>query len=204
MVKSIGAQALAALAAGLGLCGCLNFSSLDNLDTAPVADTPFSKALSEDYAFLAHSFGEVGQASYTSFDQDRSIPLANTDSHVAALANAFAQKALMLSRGEVVDPEPSSDVNTHELRDRLVRALTPGRDAYPRDAARAQADWDCWRLNLTAPSQAAAAARCHRSFEVTLARIESEAQAVAAAQATAAKSKGTAAANPDTDSDQTP
>lgn len=168
------ARPLLMAAAGMMLTGCINFSPLDDLDTATPPPSPFAMALYRDYVFLARSFGEVGQASYTSFDERGSIPLTETDLSVAALANAFAQKALVLSRGEVVDPEPSRDIKTHTLRDRLVRALTPGRDGFPRDAARAQADWDCWRLNERVSSQAAAAERCRQSFNVTLPRLESE------------------------------
>jgi hypothetical protein len=174
MAIRIGARPLVVLAASMALGGCINFSSLDDLDTAPQPATPFAQALYKDYVFLAHSFGDVGQASYTSFDQNSSIPLTETDLSVAALANAFAAKALQLAKGEPVDPEPSRDVNTHTMRDRLVRTLAAGRDSFPRDAARAQADWDCWRLNDRSSTQATAAEQCRRSFEVTLPRLETE------------------------------
>jgi len=173
----------AVLLASLALAGCINFSPLDDLQTATPPADPFSLALYQNYTFLAHSFGDVGQSVYTSFDQDSSIPLTETDVSVATLANTFANKALALSQGQVVDPEPSRDITTHELRDRLVRALTPGRDDFPRDAARAQADWDCWRLNLLASSQRASAERCHQSFNVTLVRLETETAAMDAQKA---------------------
>jgi len=194
MANKIGARPLVALAAGTLLAGCVNFSPLDDLETATPPPTPFAQALFKNYVFLAQSFGNVGQAGYASFDQDSSIPLTAADLSVAALANAFAQKALLLSRDEVVDPEPSRDVKTHELRDRLVRALTPGRDDFPRDAARAQADWDCWRLNERASTQASSAQQCRKSFEVTLPRLEAEtAAAVQAADAAAKAAKDKAA-----------
>jgi len=60
-----------------------------------------------------------------------------------------------------------------------VRALTPGRDTFPRDAARAQADYDCWMLNATVPSQAQAAAQCRHSLDATLPRLENEVHATA-------------------------
>jgi len=197
MANRISARPLVGLAAGLVLSGCVNFSSLDDLETAPPPADPFSLALFQDYAFIARSFGQVGQASYTSFDQEGSIPLTETDLSLAALANTFAHKALALTKGELVDPEPSRDVNTHELRDRLVRALNPGRDSFPRDAARAQADWDCWRLNERSSTQTAAAAQCHRSFDVTLPRLEAEVAAQAkAAEAAQAAAKAAAAPGP--------
>ncbi len=129
MAKSIDARPLLLAAAGLALAGCVNFSALDNLQDAPPPKDAFSLALFQDYTFLAHSFGDVGQAQYTSFDQDASIPLTKTDASVADLANTFAEKALQLSQGDVVDPEISRDVKTHELRERLIRALNIGRKA---------------------------------------------------------------------------
>ena len=166
---------VAGAAAGLLLAGCVNFSALDNLkDASPPTDSPFGNALFLDYAFLAHSFGDVGQASYTAFDQDASISLADRSSDVAALANNFASKALLLSNGSLVDPEPSQDLVSHGLRDRLVRALDPGRNTVPRDAARAQADYDCWMLNATVASQARAAAVCRSALDISLSRLEAE------------------------------
>jgi OOP family OmpA-OmpF porin len=58
------------------------------------------------------------------------------------------------------------------MRDRLVHALGEGRDSFPEDAARAQADYDCWVLNGTVPSQAAASAQCRASLGMTLAQLE--------------------------------
>jgi len=84
---------------------------------------------------------------------------------------------------EAGDPEPSLDIKTHELRDRLLRALVSGRDVFPRDAARAQADWDCWRLNATVATQLPASEACHKSFEITLPRLEAELVPVVAAKA---------------------
>jgi hypothetical protein len=182
MATKFDARPLLALCA-VALAGCVNFSPLDDLDAAPQPADPFNQALFKNYTFLAKSFGQVGQAQYGSFDQDASIPLTETEGNVADLANTYADKAMRLTRDEVVDPEPSRDIKTHEQRDRLVRALAIARDAYPRDAARAQADWDCWRLNLRISTQATAAEKCRQSLEVTLPRLESEATVVAAAKA---------------------
>jgi hypothetical protein len=178
MAKRLDGRPLLILA--VALAGCVNFSPLDDLDTTPPPSDAFNLALYRNYAFLARSFGQVGQAQYNTFDRDSSTPLATIDQSVADLANAYAAKALKLTRDEMVDPEPSRDIQTHAERDRLVRSLGIARDAYPRDAARAQADWDCWHLNLRVASQAAAAERCHQSFEMTLPRLEAEATAVAA------------------------
>jgi outer membrane protein OmpA-like peptidoglycan-associated protein len=174
-------------AAGLLLAGCINFSALDDLrDAPPPTGSPFDQALFQDYTFLARSFGDVGQASYTAFDQQGSISLTKTDSDIAGLANNYASKALQLSRGEAVDPEPSQNLASHKQRDRLVRALTPGRDAFPRDAARAQADYDCWMLNAALTSQTQPAAQCLASLDVTLSRLEGEVRAIPQTPAEAA------------------
>lgn len=182
MATKFDARPLLVLCA-VALAGCVNFSPLDDLETATPPADPFNQALFKNYSFLAKSFGAVGQAQYGSFDQDASIPLTQTEGRVADLANTYADKAMRLTRDELVDPEPSRDIKTHEQRDRLVRALATAKDVYPRDAARAQADWDCWRVNLRVASQANAAEKCRQSFEVTLARLESEATVVAAEKA---------------------
>jgi hypothetical protein len=203
MANRIGARPLLALAAGLALTGCMNFSPIDDLSTASPPSTPFALALYKNYTFLAQSFGDVGQARFSSFDEDGSIPLTETDASVADLANSFAEKAVLLSKGQIVDPEPSRDTRTHELRDRLARALAPGRDSFPRDAARAQADWDCWRLNSLASSQAAAAEQCRRSLEVTLPRLEAEVASLPKPAATDAQ-KAAAPAEGAADTSETP
>lgn len=192
MAIRVDARPLLVLA--VALAGCVNFSPLDDLQAATPPADPFNLALYKDYSFLAKTFGPVGQAQYGSFDQDASIPLTETEGNVAELANVYADKALRLTRDEVVDPEPSRDIKTHEQRDRLVRALAIAHDVYPRDAARAQADWDCWRLNLNVEGQRASAEKCRQSFEITLARLETEATAVAADKAKADEAKKKAAA----------
>lgn len=191
MAMKIDARPLLILAVALG--GCINFSPLDDIDVASPPSDPFQLALYKNYSFLAKSFGQVGQAQYGSFDQNGSIPLTSTELNVADLANAYAQKALKLTRDEVVDPEPSRDIKTHEQRDHLVRSLAVMRDVYPRDAARAQADWDCWRLNLRVKSQEAAAEKCRQSFEITLSRVRAEAETVAAERAKEAEARKKAA-----------
>lgn len=194
MVKKIDARPLVVLA--VVLAGCVNFSPLDDLDTAVPPSDPYQAALFKNYAYLARSFGAVGEAQYNSFDQNASLSLAKTQGSVADLANTYADKALKLTRDEVVDPEPSLDIKTHELRDRLVRALTVGREVFPRDAARAQADWDCWRLNETVQATRKASEACHTSFDVTLPRLEAEIAPVVAERAKEAEARKKAGGRP--------
>lgn len=194
MAKRIDARPLVILA--VALAGCVNFSPLDDIETATPPTDPFQLALYKNFTYLARSFGEIGQAQYGSFDQNASISLAKTEGNVADLANAYADKALKLTRDEVVDPEPSLDIKTHEMRDRLLRALATGREAYPRDAARAQADWDCWHLNATVASQRPAAETCRKSFDVTLPRLEAEVAPIVAQKAKEAEERKKAGGRP--------
>ncbi len=154
------------------LMGCVNETALDDLADAQPTGSAFSQALFQDYAYLARSFGSVGAAAGTSFDQEGSLTLTEMDSDVGALANTFAAKALLAARDVNVEPEPGVDATSHTMRNRLIRALEQTRDKFPKQAARAQADYDCWRLNDAVVSQAGAAARCRRSFDSSLAVLE--------------------------------
>ena len=167
------------------LAGCVNNTALDDLRETKPAGPPFSTALFKDYSSLANSFGEVGAAAGVSFDSEGSFELTSMDSKIGALANAYAEKALIASRGSMVEPEPGIDVQTHKMRDRLIRALERGRETYPADAARAQAEYDCWMMNATVPAMAAASRQCLASAQITLARLENEAKPAPAAPAPA-------------------
>jgi len=157
---------LAFAAAGLLLGACASSSSLDDLAGTTPAGSPFTQALFKNYAYLANSFrsGEPDSSGVMSiFDSS-----GDTDD----LADAFATKALIAARGTEVEPEPARDGDSAQSRDRLVRALSEGKDRYPTDAARAQADFDCWMLNSTVDSQAGAAEQCRVSLGGSLGRFE--------------------------------
>jgi hypothetical protein len=187
------AAGTALLGAGALLAGCINNTPLDDLEIAAPTGTPFDTALYKNYAFLARSYGDVGEAQHEVFDYAGSISLNGTENGVAELANTYAAKAVDASKGTFIDPENSRTPNQHELRDRLTRALDPGRVAFPRDAARAQADYDCWVLNGTVESQKTAAEQCRKSLDETLALLESETQQLADEAKAAADSKKAAA-----------
>jgi hypothetical protein len=179
-LSRFGVLLLAAGLSGALLTGCVNNTALDDLRDTKAGGTPFDKALFKDYSALAHSFGEVGAAAGVSFDSEGSMELTSMDSKIGALANSYAEKALIAARGSLVEPEPGIDVQTHKMRDRLIRALERGRDSYPGDSARAQAEYDCWMMNATVPAMAAASRRCLAGVQVTLARLEGEAKPKAA------------------------
>ena len=62
------------------------------------------------------------------------------------------------------------------LRARLVRAVAAGKDQFPEQAARAQADYDCWVLYGTVPSAAAASQACKTALDSSLLRLETAAR----------------------------
>jgi OOP family OmpA-OmpF porin len=156
-------------AAGLGLSACVSSSSLDELAGATPTGSPFTQALFQNYAYLARSFGQGSSGG--ALDTDSSIFDFGSDTDT--LAEAFATKALIAAKGVEVEPEPANE-DSGALRDRLVRALAEGKDRFPSDAARAQADFDCWMLNGTVPAQRNAAEQCRASLNGTLARLEQD------------------------------
>ena len=120
--------AVLGLGLGFGFSGCVNNTALDDLRDTKPEGSAFNKALFKDYSALARSFGEVGAAAGVAFDTSGSFELTEMDSNVGALANAYAEKALLAARGSLVEPEPGVDVPTHKARDRLIRALERGKE----------------------------------------------------------------------------
>jgi OOP family OmpA-OmpF porin len=166
---------LPALALASMLAGCGSTTISDELDAAQPTGSAFSQAQFKDYSFLARSFGDAAQNSTsTAFDSDSSMSMTGTSSDVADLAQAYADKALTAARGDDVLPEaPSeSDADADAQRLRLLRALEDGRTKAPEDAARAQADFDCWIMNGRVDSQQAASAACRRSLDASITRLE--------------------------------
>jgi len=163
------ATGLVLAVAGLTLGACMGTTSLDQLAGATPSGSAFTQALFQNYAFLARSFGDTAPGGVL----DTGGTLFGTGNDTETLAQAFATKALIAAKGTEVEPEPASS-DAAALRERLVRALAEGRDRFPSDAARAQADFDCWMLNGTVAAQAAAADQCRGSFNTTLARLEGD------------------------------
>jgi OOP family OmpA-OmpF porin len=166
---------LPALALASTLAACASTTISDELDAAQPTGSPFAQALFKDYSFLARSFGDAAEHSTSSaFDAGGSMSLTGTSSDVSDLAQAYANKALAAAKGEDVLPEAATegDADAEALRLRLLRALEDGRAKAPEDAARAQADFDCWIMNGKADGQQAAAAACRRSLDASLGRLE--------------------------------
>ncbi|HEX2593629.1 MAG TPA: OmpA family protein [Rhizomicrobium sp.] len=158
--------------AAIALSGCLSTSALDDLNDAQPTGSQFTQELFKNYAFLARSFGDVDASGNATFDDEGSMSLSGGDASVGDLANAYAIKALDAAKGLEVPPEPAPDENARTIRQRLVRALQDGRDRFPVDAARAQADYDCMIMDARVPSMLGAAAQCGRSLQQTLGYLE--------------------------------
>ena len=150
-----------AAASTLFASGCalldIGSSDLDRLKDAEPSGTAFQQEQFKDYAYLARSFG------------------SEPTDQMETLANAFAAKAMTAADGEDVAPEAPATQDQAELHARLERALPNGRDKAPADAARAQADYDCWILDRRIAGESASAQQCRSSLEGTLAQLEGDA-----------------------------
>lgn len=134
-MKSIRGVSLLAIATlALGACsGFKSNSEVEALNEAKAVGSPFTQQLATEYREMANREQNVG------FDYPDALH--------------FARKGLAAAAGEVVLPEPVSDWNLkpnhiEELtaaRTNLVAALDRGaREASPKNAAIAQARFDCW------------------------------------------------------------
>jgi hypothetical protein len=166
---------LVSLCAIFALSGCIGNSVFDDLNAAQPVGSPFQEALFKNYAFLARSFGTQSSPSGQAFDAEGSISITGADNTISGLADAYAQKALAVAKGDedvLPEPAPDGDADAENVRLELLRDLADGRDKAPEDAARAQADYDCWVMNRRVESLAAASMACRRSVTVSLAKLE--------------------------------
>jgi outer membrane protein OmpA-like peptidoglycan-associated protein/outer membrane murein-binding lipoprotein Lpp len=173
----VGLFAVATL--GLVLAGCSSWLGFDGTKSAPPTASAFNQALAKDYDALSRSVTTGNDTSDAGFF---SSPFAYlgvdfwSKSPSEALVNAFADKASRAAEGKDVAPEPSNDSASESARARLVMAVEAGEDRFPDDAARAQADYDCWVLDAMVASQASAASQCQSSLGSSLARLEADVQ----------------------------
>lgn len=162
------------VSAALTSAGCLGNSAFDELNATQPVGSSFSIALFKDYSYLARSFGTQSAPPGQAFDADQSISLTEADNTTSGLANAYAQKALAAGKGDEILPEaaPDGDADAENVRLELLKDLDQGRDKAPEDAARAQADYDCWVMDRRVDTLASAAAACRRSVTRSLAVLE--------------------------------
>jgi len=113
--------------------GATSNSTVDALNEAQAVGSPFTKYLSAEYR------------DYANMKQTKFMDYAD--------ALHFARKGLAAAAGEAVMPEPVTDWNLDDgdiqelsaARGRLIVAYDLGaREVAPREAAHAQAMYDCW------------------------------------------------------------
>jgi OOP family OmpA-OmpF porin len=155
----------------LGLAAC----SSDSEDAA--AGSPFTQALSKDYGDLSGQASALPAepAAETSF-LDSLDPFSSSDTSSDLLAKAFTAKADLATAGTEPELEAASGPAQATLRTRVERAVAAGKDQFPEQAARAQADYDCWVLYGTVASAAAASQACKTSLDSSLVRLETAAR----------------------------
>jgi outer membrane protein OmpA-like peptidoglycan-associated protein len=156
------------LAAGLAACSS---------DDEEATGTPFTQALSKDYSDLAGQASALPAepAAESSFF-DSLNPFSSSDTSSDLLAKAFTTKADLANSGTDPELEAAAGPAQATIRARLERALTAGKDQFPEQAARAQADYDCWVLYGTVPSAAAASQACKAALDSSLVRLETAAR----------------------------
>jgi outer membrane protein OmpA-like peptidoglycan-associated protein len=141
--------------------------------------------LSKDYSDLSGQASalpaEAGESSFW----DSLNPFSSSDSSSDLLAKAFTTKADLANTGTEPEAEAAANPAQANLRARLVRAVAAGKDQFPEQAARAQADYDCWVLYGTVPSAAAASQACKTALDSSIVRLETTARPASAPSAPA-------------------
>lgn len=163
---------LSLLCASLVLAGCMG-------DEDVIASgSPFSQALFRDYTDLAAQAAaapapQAMESNGGFFGDIASIFDSAPENPAEGVADAFRAKANRAAAGEEPAPEPApSDPTSQGLRARLVRAIAQGKDGFPDQAARAQADYDCLVLDSRAPNLAAEARECRNALVTSLTALE--------------------------------
>ena len=165
-------------AAGLlavGLAGCS--SIFGEGGDEELVGSPFTQALQANYNELSTQAAALpAEAAPEGSFWDMFDPFSSSDTTSDLLARAFTTKAELAEEGTEPEPEAASSPVAETTRARLVRALTAGKDQYPEQAARAQADYDCWVLYGTVPGAANASQACKTSLDSSLLRLETAAR----------------------------
>jgi OOP family OmpA-OmpF porin len=159
--------AAALLAAGLAACS-------SDEDTAE--GTPFTQALAKDYGDLSTQAAALPAEAAESGFLDSINPFSSSETSSDLLAKAFTAKADLANAGTEPEPEAGSGPAQTTIRGRLTRAIVASKDQFPEQAARAQADYDCWVLYGTVPSAAPASQACKTALDSSLIRLETGAR----------------------------
>ncbi len=163
---------LSLLCAGLVLTGCMG-------DEDVIASgSPFSQALFRDYTDLASQAAaapapQAMESSGGFFSDIAGIFDSGPANPADAVVDILREKANRAAIGEEPAPEPApNDATIQGVRARLVRAIAQGKDGFPDQAARAQADFDCWVLERNAVNLASDAQACRTAFSTSLVALE--------------------------------
>jgi outer membrane protein OmpA-like peptidoglycan-associated protein len=167
---------LTLLGVGLVLAGCMS-------DEDVVASgSTFSQALFRDYTDLSSqaAAAPAPQALENGggfFDDLLNVFDSGPANPAEAVADAFRAKASRAAAGEEPAPEPApGDATSQAMRARLVRAIAQGKAAFPDEAARAQADFDCWVLDRGAINLTSEAQACRGALNTSLVALENAAR----------------------------
>ena len=183
---------LSLVCAGLVLAGCADDEDMT------ATGSPFSQALFKDYTDLATQAGAVPAPQSANndngfFDDLLSVFESGPDNPAEAVADAFQAKADRAASGAEPEPEIApADVTAQGLRGRLMRALAQGKDRFPDQSARAQADYDCWVLDSGAVNLSAQAQACRSALNNSLLALENAARPVAPPPPAASPSRASA------------
>ena len=162
------------LCLGLALAGCAG----DEDVTA--SGSPFSQALFKNYTDLATQTASAPapQVQDTGFFSDIFGMFGSGPSNPAdAVVDAFHAKADQAAKGNEPAPEPApADPMVQGLHARLVAAIARGKDQFPDQAARAQADYDCWMLDSNASNLLNQAQECRSALNTSLLALENAAR----------------------------
>jgi outer membrane protein OmpA-like peptidoglycan-associated protein len=163
---------LTLVCAGLILAGCAG-------DEDVIASgSPFSQALFRNYTDLAAQadaapIPESLENDGGFFSDLVGVFTGGPDNPAAPVAEALRAKADRAAIGEEPAPEPApADATAQGLRARLVRAIAQGKDGFPDQAARAQADFDCWVMDSRAANLMSEAQACRTALNGSLLALE--------------------------------
>jgi outer membrane protein OmpA-like peptidoglycan-associated protein len=137
--------------------------------------SPFSQALFKNYTDLSTQAASAPapQAEDTGFFSDLTGIFSGPENPAGAVADAFHAKANDAAKGNEPAPEQApADAVAQGMRARLVGAIARGKDQFPDQAARAQADYDCWVLDSGASNLASQAQDCRAALNGSLRALE--------------------------------
>ena len=154
----------------LGLAACSS-------DDDTTSGSPFTQALQKDYTDLSSQASALPaeSGSEPSF-WDTLNPFSSSDSTSDTLAKAYSAKADLAGEGTEPEAEAANGPAQTTIRARLVRAVASGKEQFPEQAARAQADYDCWIIYATVSSAAPASQACKTALDSSLMRLEASAR----------------------------